>query len=608
MKNHYKLLFSLTFLMLVCGLKATTVINIQDSISTNTHWTNDKQYLLHGYVYVTSGATLTIDAGTIVKGDKATKGALIIERGAKLMAMGTANAPVVFTSNEAAGNRGAGDWGGVILCGNARNNTITGTAQVEGGPRSFYGGSDDHDNSGELHYVRIEFGGIAFSPNNEVNGLTFCSVGDATQVDHIQISYSGDDAIEWFGGNVNSKYLVTLGTLDDDFDTDFGFSGNNQYGLVLRDPDVADISGSKAFESDSYSGATVAGRATHDSTTHPVFSNFTVIGPLVHPTDTGYNSNFVAAAHIRRGSSISIMNSIIVGFPAGVLVDESSKGYGSTVANIAADRAQFMNNAVAGMANGKNVFYTFNGARSLTPTTTWGDTTLLQDSTAGNSWAPYAGPKTWFAAAANANSVFTDEQNGIKLNDPFNLTAPNFVPTSASPVVSNAAHAFNPANPINTDTSNNYANYNAPTLVPSYASAKLQGSFFEHANHIGAFGTDGATWTQGWTNFDPNNADYTTNAVVNGIADNTANTLYLKVSPNPAHEAASISYSVAISGKVNIELYNVTGQLVKTVYSGNAEPGNYNMNFSTADMNTGLYFINVTTSNGKEAIRLSVVK
>ncbi|NCX95996.1 MAG: hypothetical protein EBX41_06225 [Chitinophagia bacterium] len=179
-----KLLLSFCFLALaVAKSDAYSVVVIQDSItSANNHWTCDKQYLIKGYVYVTNGITLTIDSGTIIKGDKPTKGALIVERGAKIMAMGTPMHPIVFTSNQRPGTRSYGDWGGIILCGMAPTNWVAGQAQVEGGPRSFYGGSNPADNSGEMHFCRIEFAGIAFSPNNEVNGLTLCGVGNVYQV------------------------------------------------------------------------------------------------------------------------------------------------------------------------------------------------------------------------------------------------------------------------------------------------------------------------------------------------------------------------------------------------------------------------------------------
>lgn len=614
--------------MLFFGLKnaAADVIvqTVQDSISTDTHWTADKQYLLKGYVYVTDGATLTIDAGVIVKGDKNTKGALVVERGAKIMAMGTASAPVVFTSNQAKGSRSYGDWGGVILCGKAPNNWNGGVAQVEGGPRSLYGGNDPHDNSGEMHYVRIEFAGIAFSPNNEVNGLTFCSVGDNTKIDHIQVSYSGDDSFEFFGGTVNTKYMVSLACWDDDFDTDNGYSGFNQYGMVLRDPFAADVSGSKSFESDSYQGGTATGLGGDTSgLTKAVFSNYTVVGPLNSPTSTAYDPQFVAGVHLRRGTSISIMNSVIVGYPVGVLVDESSSSYGSTVANIAADRLQFRNNAIAGVPvsgvlGNKEVFFVFDGARNNTQTTVWGDTATY-------SFAPYSGPFGWITTPSFQNKIYATEQSDLRLPNPFNLTNPNFVPTSTSAIVYNSTslpsyisgdpfgngkkYPYDGTKPINTDTSNQFANYNAPTLLPDFSSSKLSSSFFVHENHIGAFGYTATTadnWTAGWTNFDPNNTDYST--TYSGIADNEAGSLNLRVAPNPAHDKATLGYEVTNTDNVNIDLYNVTGQKVKSVFSAKQEPGKYVFQFDTDGLTSGLYIINVTTSTGTQSIRLSVVK
>ena len=381
MKKFNKLFFSMLVLLAISqyASASTPVQNVQDSISTDQHWTCDKQYLLFGYVYVTNGATLTIDPGVIVKGDKNSKGSLIVERGAKLIAVGTASQPIVFTSNQPAGNRSYGDWGGVILCGKAPVNWNGNQAQVEGGPRSLYGGTDPHDNSGQLKYVRIEFPGIAFSANNEINGLTFCGVGDATQIDHIQVSYSGDDSYEWFGGTVNTKYLVAFRTWDDDFDTDNGYSGMNQFGMSLRDPYAADQSGSKAWESDSYQTGTASGLTDTSMLTKPVFANFTAVGPLVSPTSTAYDPQFVSAVQIRRGSALSLLNTLLVGYPAGVLIDESQAGtYGSTIANLVSGASQIKGVAVAGIPttnapSTKEVFFVYNGARSLTPTTAWGD-------------------------------------------------------------------------------------------------------------------------------------------------------------------------------------------------------------------------------------------
>ncbi|MDY5826780.1 MAG: hypothetical protein SPK24_01290, partial [Candidatus Limisoma sp.] len=229
-------------------------------------------YLLKGWVYVAEGAELTIEPGTVIKGDKDTKAALIVEPGAKLFAEGTATEPIVFTSEMPAGQRRPGDWGGLIICGNARNNQKQ--QQIEGGPRTKHGGSNDTDNSGVLRYVRIEFAGYPFERDKEINGLTLGSVGSATTVDFVQVSYSNDDSYEWFGGTVNCKHLVAYKGWDDDFDTDNGFSGHVQYALSVRDSRIADTSQSNGFESDNDANGSTAAPFTS-----AVFSNITLIGP-----------------------------------------------------------------------------------------------------------------------------------------------------------------------------------------------------------------------------------------------------------------------------------------------------------------------------------------
>ena len=178
---------------------------------------------------------------------------MIITRGAKIEAVGTVDKPIVFTSNMAAGARDRGDWGGLILLGKAKNNKGN-SVPIEGisdaTDKGKHGGTDDADNSGTLKYVRVEYAGIPLSPDNEINGVTFGSVGSGTTVDYVQVYRSGDDAFEWFGGSVNAKHLLAVGTWDDDFDTDNGYSGKIQFAIAQRIHSIADVSGSNGFESD----------------------------------------------------------------------------------------------------------------------------------------------------------------------------------------------------------------------------------------------------------------------------------------------------------------------------------------------------------------------
>ena len=228
---------------------------------------------------------------------------------AKIIADGTADKPIVFTSEAA--NPQRGDWAGLVLLGQAPTNSsfngIQGVGAVEGGINNsdglgLYGTPSNQqqapfDNSGILRYVRIEYAGYAFLPDNEINGLTFGGVGSGTIIDNVQVSYANDDSYEWFGGTVNCKHLISFRTLDDDFDTDNGFSGKVQFGISLRDSAVADISKSEAFESDNdANGSSLLPQ------TSAVFSNMTVMGPKATLANTG-NSLFVWGAQIRRNSS-----------------------------------------------------------------------------------------------------------------------------------------------------------------------------------------------------------------------------------------------------------------------------------------------------------------
>lgn len=302
---------------------ATTTISA--NITTNTTWTSGNTYLLVGNIAVTPGNTLTIEPGTVIRGDKTSKACLIITAGAKINAVGTATNPIVFTSNQV--SRLPADWGGVVLLGNGIINTACATCTVgaktnyiEGFATTFpeilYGGTNNADNSGVMSYCRIEFAGVALSatPNSELNSLTMGGVGSGTQIDHIQVSFGGDDGFEWFGGAVDGKYLISFRTLDDDFDTDFGHSGRVQFGLSVRDKDLSDAAGdSNGFESDNF--GTGLGRLP---ITRTVFTNMTMIGPKRDGlTALPVGEKFERGIYTRRNTAISIHNSLVIGWEKG---------------------------------------------------------------------------------------------------------------------------------------------------------------------------------------------------------------------------------------------------------------------------------------------------
>jgi hypothetical protein len=289
-----------------------TVTTLNSDVTQNT--TLSGVVLLENKVYVTNNSTLTILPGTIIRGDYSTQGTLIITKGSKIIADGTVSSPIVFTSNEDIGNRAEGDWGGLVILGQAVNNQPGGLANIEGiAPTSNtqYGGQNDQDNSGVLRYVRVEFSGIPLEPNKEINGITFGSVGSATTVDFVQVSFSGDDSFEWFGGTVNCKHLIAFKGIDDDFDTDFGYRGKLQFGLAIRDNTRYDAPGdSNCFESDN----DATGSANLPQTS-AVFSNFTIVGPLGNGAQTlPIGEKFEKSFRIRRNSSISVFNTLVTGW------------------------------------------------------------------------------------------------------------------------------------------------------------------------------------------------------------------------------------------------------------------------------------------------------
>lgn len=305
---------------------ARGVIQVNASITKNTTWLANKVYQLNGPIYVKNGFTLTIQAGCVIRGNaNVSNSCLVVSRGGKINAVGTTLNPIVFTSSKANGQRNLGDWGGVIILGKAKNNATGGISNIEGLAASSdneFGGIDDEDNSGSFAYCRIEFGGYIFSPDKEINGLTMGSVGRKTRIDHVQVSFINDDGFEWFGGTVNCSHLVSYQILDDDLDTDLGFSGTVQFALVVRNKvyfDGSNNSTSEGFESDG--DQTNSTTVFQNPRTTAVFSNVTLVGPYRDNFNQTINSQWRRALRIRRGSNLRVFNSVFTDFNDGIHFD-----------------------------------------------------------------------------------------------------------------------------------------------------------------------------------------------------------------------------------------------------------------------------------------------
>jgi len=341
--------------------------------------------------------TITIEAGTTTFGRGGTPPSmLVIRRNARIVADGTAQAPIVMTSAQPPGSRAPGDWGGLIINGQAPVNDIGPNGELpfgEGGSGR-YGGTDANDDSGVLRYVRVEYGGHVFTSDDELNGIAFQGVGAGTEVDHIQVHRNADDGVEFFGGTVDAKYVLLTGCLDDSMDWTSGWTGRVQYVVIQQWAGGAD----NGIEADNL-------EAQNDATprSHPVISNMTIVGPA----DAGELSD--VGLVLRRGTAANVYNAIVLGLNEhGLDIDDQE-----TWDNAYSD-APGSYDTLSGELTLENTFFFANELGDFRD-----DGGDPQTDTAFD------------ADQANPNTTGTDPQ----LSDPQNESAPDFRPQGGSPVL-----------------------------------------------------------------------------------------------------------------------------------------------------------------------------
>ncbi|KAF2332620.1 hypothetical protein [Flavobacterium daemonense] len=295
--------------------EATNII--AGTIDKDTKLLKRNTYQLVGVVYVTNNATLTIEPGTVIRGDDKTCGTLVVTNGAKIMAEGIETDPIVFTSNREKTERKPGDWGGIIILGKAPINNLGGlhTLPFDLEPMlNHYGGQDAEDNSGVLKYVRIEYAGRKLSSLKELNGLSLAGVGRKTVLSNIQISFSNDDSFECYGGDLNLNNLVSYRTTDDDFDFTQGAQINISNSIAIRHPFSSDISGSRCFEVDSYDK--IGNTDMSKKMTKINATNITLVN--LEENNQGLVRESV---YVRENTFFNLSNSIISGFMPFVLLE-----------------------------------------------------------------------------------------------------------------------------------------------------------------------------------------------------------------------------------------------------------------------------------------------
>lgn len=536
------------------------VVTITDTdIAGNTSFTSDNTYLLSGLVFVEDGETLAIEAGTVIKARPTdTDGedtALIVARGGRILANGTARNPIIFTAEAdnvddpedillSSPTASRGLWGGVIILGLASINTATGENNIEGidattEPRGLYGGGshpDDDDDSGVLRYVSIRHGGAVIGADNEINGLTMAGVGRGTTIEHVEVFYNQDDGFEWFGGTVNTRYLISAFAGDDAFDYDEGFRGEHQFWFSIQDPSLGDHAGEHDGGTDPEDGRPYA---------RPTIMNATYIGRGAASTGGKDNNALI----FRDNAGGRYFNSIFTEFQGHALSIEDldpTRGAQDSRARLDAGDLAFRNNILGAFGAG------------ITAVDLGGD----------------AHTAALLADASNMIRITDPQLQGISWNRNLGLDPR---PGSTSPA------------------------WNARRLME-----EPRGSgFFADVDYAGAFGTE--NWADHWTALATLGYFSTAPAPVPPEPDEPGvdapvGFSLAQNSPNPFGMATNIDYTVSSTSHILIEVYNLLGQRVATVVNDIRLPGHYTERWDAQHLSSGVYFYRFeATADGRTA-------
>ena len=551
---RYSLLPLLLFFAVEAGAQDAVTIN-DDFIDGEVTLDAATEYELDGYAYVEDGEVLNIPAGTVIKaisdpttGDQ--ESALIVARGGTINATGTAEAPIIFTSEDddvadptdlSITDRGL--WGGILILGSAPINVGGGENFIEGLPtnddRNLYGGTEADDNSGTFQYVSIRHGGAIFGQDNEINGLTMGGVGSGTTIEYVEVFANQDDGFEWFGGTVDTRYLVAAFCGDDMFDYDEGFDGDGQFWFGIQGTDDAGTGGEHDGGTDPETGEPFA---------TPVIYNATYIGS---GADATLLSNDFALT-IDDNAGGLYYNSIFTEFAgAGVLIEDLESGEDSR-ARLDAGDLVLANNIWFGFGNINAVDVIENTSNVFTQQ-------FVAD------------------AFADDNFIVDPQLRSIDRTEGGNALDPR--PADDSPA-------------LDADNVADYPDDN---------------DFFTEVDYIGAFdgGGSSALWIRGWT------ALATANFVtgVEQVSQEVPETITLGQNyPNPFNPTTTIEYQLEKAQDVRLAVYDVLGRQVALLADGVQPAGTFHADFDASSLASGMYLYKLETESSTLTRMMTLLK
>jgi hypothetical protein len=514
--------------------------SITSNITSNTTLTASTLYRLEGCIHVTNGTTLIIPAGTKIMGQKSSTapGGLIIDKGAYLIVQGTSTNRVLFTTDQTATNKNAGDWQGIVIAGKATNNssnslTVTRCTSVTGG------GTNDADSSGSLKYMRVEYA---------TNAVTFLSAGNKTVVDNIEAAYPSQNAFEFLGGTVRAKHLVSLNAYANDFVFNNGNRSYLQFGVAVRLNSSAHVSaGSNGIVMANNDNS--AGSYAGTPMTHPVISDVSLFGPL-YCGASGISSDYKNGILMYHNTEGGVYNSFIGGYPVGLRMEDLTT----------------LQNA--------DVNFTLN---------------FSENSFAANT-TDYSNNATWPASCATSLADWITNGASFCSAQP-NNQFPSYT-TGYSSTICGAYSSTTPSFVLGTTS----------LLTADYSAADLGSTFFTTGtSKHGGFNTS-SSWAASWTGWDPQSfkqcTDNAREANTTGVGSIGREVSSLQLAPNPSEGITYAMFDAAQAGKATVTIIdNVTGKVVRTV-ANTIEKGAQRISLETKGLSTGVYTVNVQTTDG----------